>query len=541
MPLIAVYPDVIRAYNRVEIDWSDTPSVDYAKVVRVDAETGECTALRPYICYSGDYLNVSCDGHGIFWDTEVPLDRSVYYITEGLGAPCIPTEPEFYDYFNRIVSPSWGTADSGQLWTHVGAAADFFVNGTRGVHSHPAANTLRVSTIETGSTDGTFQADIIINAPSSGAALGASVVGRYADASNYYMARISLTLANEVTITLRKRVAGVETNVSSSVVVPDTAPTITGGAWTVKFSYIGSNLAAKLWPVGSDEPTGWQTTGSDTSLTTGTRAGLRSLLDVGSTNAVPFQYLFDNFLSSACAPCDPTTASTIDTPTTMASNGAFRLKDPVRPCNDLYVPLCFEQVPQPGCLPGSGIFFASMDTESYEPNTLLLNPTNASLPIAVSRARRGKTSMLQLVTRTFDDRDNLLRINAPGSPLLLQGPPNYGISQAYISVGTVSIVRGLTDHRFPVRINNLPFTTVTRPAGPSQGVCGSRVEDACDIYDTWAEVITEGLTFEDFVRGRASTDDTGQALRTWGQVNSEFADWAAVEANGTWNQLKAGE
>src|SRR5690349_24719248 len=97
MPLIAVYPDVIRAYNRVEIDWSDTPSVDYAKVVRVDAETGECTALRPYICYSGDYLNVSCDGHGIFWDTEVPLDRSVYYITEGLGAPCIPTEPEFYE------------------------------------------------------------------------------------------------------------------------------------------------------------------------------------------------------------------------------------------------------------------------------------------------------------------------------------------------------------------------------------------------------------------------------------------------------------
>lgn len=337
MPIITSYPDVSRAYVRVEVSWADVPSVEYAKVTRVDVETGECTPLRPYICYDGDYLLLSC-GFGLFWDTEVPLDREVYYITEALDGPCPP----------------------------------------------PA---------------------------------------------------------------------------------------------------------------------------------------------------------------DPCESCVPVTADTSAGPVTVPSNGAFRLRDPVRPCHDIYMPLCFEQVPTPECLPGSGVFFASMDVEDYDSNSLLLNPTNARRPILVNRQRRDASSTLTVVTRTFPDRDALLLLNQPGSPVMIAGPPQYGIPDRYMAVETVSVERGLSDHRFPVRVVDMPYTTVDRPAGPMNGPCGSQVEDLCDIYQTWDEMQAAGLTWADLIRGRAS-QDSGPAvdsLRTWDDVQAEFADWDAVEANGTWQQLAAGE
>lgn len=335
MPIITAYPDVPRAYVRVEASWADTPAVEFARVLRVDSVTGQCVPLRPYVCFDGDNLALSC-GLGIWWDTEVPLDRQVYYITEGVDAPCLP-------------------------------AAD------------------------------------------------------------------------------------------------------------------------------------------------------------------------------PCLPCVPVTATS--EVVTIASNGAFRLRDPVRPCHDLYVPLCFEQVPDPSCLPGSGVFFASMDAEAYESNSVLLNPTNASNPLLISRARRNVTSLLTLVTRTFADRDDLLTLLNPGSPVLLQGPPQYGVTDRYMAVSDVTVERGLSDHRFPIRVNALPHTAVGRPAGPSQGVCGSQVDDLCDIYTTWQELTDSGLNWADLIRGYASQESGPfiSARRTWDDVNAEFIDWDDVNTGGrTWTDLEVG-
>lgn len=536
MPIITVYPDVVRAYNRVEIDWSDSPNVDWAKVTRVDAVTGECTPLRPYICFFGDYLNVSCDGHGIFWDTEVPLDRSVYYITEALaGEVCLPEDGTILDTFSRLAASSWGAPDIGPPYVTSGAAVNVSVNGTNGVHAHPAINAPLINVLDTGQVDNSAVGSIQFSQQPSGAALDASIVGRYTDANNFYSA-VLVNFASTVSITLRRRVAGVDTDLATFAT---SLTSSTNTDYRVRFQWIGTNLAARLWLAGEPEPAGWQVTATDANLTTGTFAGFRSIINLGSTNVLPLFYRFDDFAIGSCEPCIPTTATS--EPTTMPSNGAFRLKDPLRPCNDLYIALCFDQQSAPECLPGSGIFFAAMDTETYDANTLLLNPTNAATPIAVTRTRRTRASLMQLVTRTFADRDNLLRINQPGSPLLLQAPPNYGIDQAYISIGEIGIERGLSDHRFPVRINNLPFQTVTRPTGPTQGVCGSRVADSCDIYDTWQEITDAGLTYEDFVRGRAGDVAPGTDIRTWDDVQAEFADWDAVEANGTWAQLEAGE
>lgn len=540
MPAITVFPDPIRAYNRVEVNWGDQPAVDYARVLRVDSVTGQCTPLRPYICFDGDYLNMSCDGHGIFWDTEVPLDRSVYYVTEALsGAACIPPSPIAADAFNRVVAPgSWGSADVGGPWTQSGGVGtDYFVNGIRGVHSHSTVNAFRQSMLAGAVLDnGTVECDLTCIALPSGAPVDIGIVGRFQNVNHFYIGEARFETTGAITARIRTNIGGVFTTVAS-VTTPLTFAG-TGGRVRIKFAMVGPNLWVRLWDPSFAEPITWNATAVNTAFTTG-EVGLRSILNAGSTNVLPAQVQYDNFIAhDGCEPCVVVTADTSATPTTMPSNGAFRLKDPVRPCNDLYVPLCFDQAADPSCLPGSGVFFANMDTESYESNTLLLAPTNASSPLAMNRVRRTKASVLQLVTRTFADRDDLLKINHAGSPLLFQGPPNYGIPDAYLSIGRVEVARGLTDHRFPVRINNLPFNAVARPSGPTQGVCGSRVADLCDF--TFAELAADGNTWEDLVRGRPTGTLTG--YRTWDGVLADFADWNAVnDGTRTFTGLEVGD
>lgn len=538
MPLITAYPDIERAYVRVEISWEDTPSVTFAKVMRVDSVTGQCTPLRPYVCFDGDYIALSC-GQAVFWDTEVPLDRQFSYITQGLGAPCLDATTTIVDTFTRVVVNGWGSTDTGQAYTLAGTAADFDVAAGVGTQSHPVANSVRNAVVDTGSANGVFQAvmstpALALTVPDLG-----YVVGRYTDPNNFYMARLLISTTGTLQVALRRRVAGVESSLAVAG-LPDLAYA-PGTRFVVKLSVSGANLAAKVWIDGFVEPADWQVNAMDAALTTGTFAGMRSVLDVGSTHATPFVWSFDNFsVSEPCIPCEEVTGVT--EPLTVASNGAFRLRDPVRPCHDLYVPLCFEQAPAPQCLPGSGVFFASMDVESYAANAILLNPTNAANPLLVSRRRRSVVSVMTLVTRTFADRDDLLAINDPGSPLMLVGPPQYGIRDVYMAVSDVSVERGLSDHRFPIRVNTLPFSAVSRPSGPSQGVCGSQNNNLCDIYDTWQALTDSPLNWADLIRGLAS-QDSGPVVnqRVWNNVLVQFLDWNDVLASEpNWTAVQVG-
>lgn len=507
MPTITVFPDVVRAYNRVEINWADQPSVDYARVLRVDLTTGQCTPLRPYICFDGDYINVSCDGHGIFWDTEVPLDRSVYYITEALsGAHCTPSEVVASDAFTRTVGlGSWGNANVGGAWTVSGGTVgtDYAVNGSRGVVNLTSVNVARQTTLGVSMRDGIVATTVTVPTTAVVTSTLAGVIGRFMGAGNFYLGEVQFTPAGTVSVQLSVSVAGVVTTLSTAATGFAYAP---GDQFRIKMQMEGPNLSLKAWPYNvQPEPDNYQVTAINAAFPAAGGVGTRSILASGNGNALPYTFLFDDFVAyEKCIPCIPNTAQSGQT--TMPSNGAFRLKDPVRPCNDLYVPLCFDPA-DPNCAPGSGVFFASMDTENYESNTLLLGPTNASAPLAMNRARRTKASVLQLVTRTFADRDDLLKINQAGSPLLFQGPPEYGIPDSYLSIGGISVARGVTDHRYPVRTNTLPFNTVNRPSGPTQGVCGSRVADLCDF--TFAELAAEGNTWEDLVRGRPTGMEGG--------------------------------
>lgn len=542
MPTITAFVDTPRAYVRVEVNWADTPAVQYARVLRVNPATGECVPLRPYICFSGDYLLLSC-GHGIFWDTEVPLDTAVYYITEGIDAPCLPTATILLDTFARDLTDSWGVTDTGDPYTLSGGTnpGNYDVSvANGGMHTLDTVNTRRHSWADAGQSDQNIYADASLPvASATGAGITQWLLGRLTDVNNWYTARIELSTTGAVTLTLAKRVAGVVTDITAATTVG------TGHAandlWTIRLNINSSTLHAKAWLASTAEPTSWQLTATDTDLVAGTNVGVADRLETGSGNSPLISSWRRLFVGEPCAPCVPVTQTS--TTVTVASGGAFAFRDPVRPCNDLRVPLCFTSTADPACIPGSGVFFASMDVESHEANSLLLNPTNASLPLEASRDMRGISSTLTLVTRTFADRDALIDLCQPGGPKLIQGPPQYGVIDQYMAVQSLNVERGLTDHKFPVRVNTLPYTQESRPAGPSQGVCGSQVDDVCDIYDTWQELETAGLNWDDLIRGRASTDG-GNPLanyRTWNDVLADFANWNAVN-NGTrtWITLEEG-
>jgi hypothetical protein len=185
----------------------------------------------------------------------------------------------------------------------------------------------------------------------------------------------------------------------------------------------------------------------------------------------------------------------------LPSLGAARLKDPLRPGNNVRIDFGFD--PNPLCIPAEGIFWQSLDVEQQGANAATFNVNNQPEPIVVSKVRSSVTSTLTLVSRTFTDRDRLVALLAPGSPLLFQAPDEYGMPDRYLSVGADSYGRVLPDHRIPIRVFSLPHAVVSSPGGPMQGTVGARWQDTCTRYATWAAVNAAGLTWTQVLDGLA--------------------------------------
>jgi hypothetical protein len=149
--------------------------------------------------------------------------------------------------------------------------------------------------------------------------------------------------------------------------------------------------------------------------------------------------------------------------------------------------------------PQDGAFFVSMDTERRDPNSSSTAPVNRRLPITASRVRRGVESTLTLATARFADRDALINITLPGTPLLFSAPVEYGIPPRYWDVGATDVARGMPDHRFQPRIHSLPVGEREAPVGPGKAACGVAYDDGCatPALTTWQQVADAGMTWLD--------------------------------------------
>lgn len=238
----------------------------------------------------------------------------------------------------------------------------------------------------------------------------------------------------------------------------------------------------------------------------------------------------------------PVTATACET-VTVTSESVW-LKDPFNPCSDIEIGLC-----EPGmdfdCEVDSRVSYAGMADDELGANSIVSLAANRKYPIPTNRQRRAPTSELRLIAHDCEARDVVLNINDPGGPLLFQAPADYCIPDRYITVATVTEARFSVDQRDDFRLMLMPYAVVRRPEGPADGPCGLRIMDLCDIYTSWQSMTLSGLDWIDLLLGAASNNAPGDdpaALRTWDEVEAEFADWDAVEAGGTrdWDELRDG-
>lgn len=198
-----------------------------------------------------------------------------------------------YDEFGRTDTDTWTTADSTQTWTNSGGVAgDYDVLSGYGRHINQAASTGHHSVIASDETDTDVYADITTEALSTGASQFAGVLARYADANNLYEARLEFTTGNVITLSVRKRVAGVETQLDSYSLNP---AHVANDYVRVRFRVEGDSLKAKAWLAATEvEPGRWLIDETDSDLTTAGSIGVKSVRNAGNTNANA-AFRFDNF------------------------------------------------------------------------------------------------------------------------------------------------------------------------------------------------------------------------------------------------------
>lgn len=219
--------------------------------------------------------------------TEFPFDIRVggeVMTVSGIGGSAA-------DAFGRTVANGWGTSDSGQAWTASGGtASNFAVGSGAGTITVTSVNVSRWVVLPQVAADFDIAATVSTSALAAGASQYAGLTGRWVDANNGYVCRLEFTTAAAVALTIRKRVAGTETQLVGGTVAGLTHTA--GGQFKVRFQAVGSTLQAKVW-TGSTEPD-WTFAVTDTSFTAAGSVGMRALTATGNTNTNPV-VTWDNF------------------------------------------------------------------------------------------------------------------------------------------------------------------------------------------------------------------------------------------------------
>ena len=206
---------------------------------------------------------------------------------------CTACTPSVFDRFTRSTSNGWGTAEVGGAWsTSGGAAADYDTNGTVGRHIVGTRNVFRYTSLNaTQLADVDVRASVTIPVVPTGAEVNPFVLARANIATGaYYFARLSVSTASTVQLTLRKRLPA-ETLLATA---PHTLPFTAGSTYRVRLQIEGSTVRAKAWPSGGIEPVDWEVSATDTSITAAGAVGFGTFVPTANTNALPITITFDD-------------------------------------------------------------------------------------------------------------------------------------------------------------------------------------------------------------------------------------------------------
>ncbi|MGW0869954.1 hypothetical protein ACWD3Z_05610 [Streptomyces sp. NPDC002740] len=200
---------------------------------------------------------------------------------------------EVRDTFGRTLSGQWGTADSGLAWGVAGGTVgtDYTVGSGYGAHVLTTTNASRRSSLAYTLADVDVYVSVTTSATATGGSLYGGPAGRYVDADNMYFTRIEFTTGNAVLVDLRKRTGAVE----SSLGTYTTGLTHAAGTYVrCRLQVVGSAIRTKVWPASAPEPPEWHVDVVDTSVTTSTFVGTRSISAAANSNSSP-QVRYDDF------------------------------------------------------------------------------------------------------------------------------------------------------------------------------------------------------------------------------------------------------
>lgn len=199
------------------------------------------------------------------------------------------------DTFTRTVASGWGTPDTGSAWSTVGGgpATDYNVGSGYGVQTLSTVDTSRRTAMAAVHPDADIYCDITTSDLAVGDSLYGAATARMLDANNMYMARLEWTTGNAIILSVRKSVAGVQTQLGAFT-LPFTH--VAGTFVRVRFQLAGSNLRAKAWLASDPEPRVWAITATDTAITAASQIGTRSIRVTGNTNAASVAVRYDQFV-----------------------------------------------------------------------------------------------------------------------------------------------------------------------------------------------------------------------------------------------------
>lgn len=439
MSSITATADPTRARVRLDLDFSDI-GAPYVYVYRVNEATGEQTAVRTHgntTSLDGlAYQDIRAGFKGVLFDTECPRDTNVHYVA---------TTPAGWEL---LANPL--TLTHNEPWT-----------AENGAHVE-VGDFLPETTVTYNGIGMVLKGD--------GATASPSAV------SEYVLAQPGQTLVayaegvdfSSIALEVGLRWYDASLTLLSSASIQRTPPD----------DFIALPLPPQVAPANT--------------------AFVRMYLRIVGTPAT-------NILSWwSTATLTTANEATVQSATVnLASGGVWWLRDPLRPGNDIKITECFAAVPYGSgavlCVPDQGVMFVGITQRTRPNNSSRFNVTGQPETITVSRPRGALQGTLTLVTRTNADEAALDALLAPGTPLLLQSPPEYNMPDLYLSIDQAGGNVLAPDQRIPLRAYQLPFAAELAPGGPASGVTDSRWEDQCNL--TWAAAKSAGDTWLQLIQG----------------------------------------
>lgn len=215
------------------------------------------------------------------------------------GAPA----PLAADTFARSTANGWGAADVGGAWSTRCTPSVFSADGAgRITLSSPGTGcAARLAGVASTNTD--LTATVSIDRPATGWSSLASLIGRSVTVSREYMVRVRVAPNGNMYLAATKR------DGSSSEQLVSTETRIAGVSfqagtgYRVRLQVTGTaptTIRARLWPVGSPEPSTWQVDVTDASPALQAAGGVGFHAQVSSTATnVPVTFMLDDVIAKS--------------------------------------------------------------------------------------------------------------------------------------------------------------------------------------------------------------------------------------------------